>query len=154
MPEQAEQLQQILQTVEAADFGLGEDLWLIAERIMLYRLTRAGEQKRVELAAMVHTLRRIMSETQGELNIPIELVSLDDSAKNEFRGDAESNLSLVFTTIVDMAENMSSHQLYLLISALRKMDLPAPQEISVEPLEKTEAVLNEDFQEDNEWTFQ
>jgi len=154
MPELAEMLQQLLQTAESADFSLGEDLWLIAERIMLYRLTRAGEQKRIELASMVHLVRRIISETQGELNIPIEIVSLDDSAKNEFKGDAESNLSLVFTTIIDISENMPAHQLYLLIAALRKMPLPAPQDKEIEPLEKAETFLNESFQQENDWSLQ
>lgn len=156
MSDQTERLQQILQTAEAADISLGEDLWLIAERIMLDRLTRAGNQKRIELASMVHLVHRIMSESLGELNIPIELVSLDDSAKDGFKGSAESNLSLVFTTIVDMAENMNSHQLYLLISSLRKMQLPEPGEIEVAPVEKADdAFESEGFQEEeNEWSLQ
>ncbi len=153
MPDQAERLQQILQVAEAADIALGEDLWLIAERIMLYRLTRAGEQKRVELASMVHLLRRIISETQGEVNLPPELVQLDNSASNEFKGSVESNLSLVFTAIVDMAENMSAKQLYLLISALRKMELPSQEIIDTAPLEKAQEFLSENVQEENEWNL-
>ncbi len=153
MPDQAERLQQILQVAEAADMALGEDLWLIAERIMLYRLTRAGEQKRVELASMVHLLRRIISETQGEVNLPPELVQLDNSASNEFKGSVESNLSLVFTAIVDMAENMSAKQLYLLISALRKMELPSQEIIDTAPLEKAQEFLSENVQEENEWNL-
>jgi len=151
LPDHAETLAQILQVAETADSSLGEDLWLIAERIMLYRLTRAGDQKRVELAAMVHLLRRIVSETQGEQNLTPELLQLDDSASTEFKGSAEANLSLVFTTIVDMAESMSPNQLYLLISALRKMDLPEQSSVNVEPLEKAEEYLTESFQEENEW---
>jgi hypothetical protein len=151
LPDQAEKLQQLLQLVEVADAGLGEDLWLIAERIMLFRLTRAGEQKRLELAAMVHLLRRIISETQGESMVPPELVQLDEAATNEFKGSVEANLSLVFTTIVDMAESMNPEQLYLLISALRKMELPEQPVIDVEPLEKAEEFLNEGFQQEEEW---
>ncbi len=118
---------------------------------MLYRLTRAGEQKRIELASMVHLLRRIISETLGEQNLTTELLQLDDSASNEFKGSADANLSLVFTTIVDMAESMNPNQLYLLISALRKLELPEQVIIDVEPLEKAEEYLSESFDQDNEW---
>ena len=151
MPDQAEKLQELLRVTEAADLSLGEDLWLIAERIMLFRLTRAGEQKRLELAAMVHLLRRIISETQGEQNLLPDLVQLDEAATNEFKGSAEANLSLVFTTIVDMAESMNPEQLYLLISSLRKMELPQPVEIDTEPLDKAEEYLSESFQQEDEW---
>jgi len=121
---------------------------------MLYRLTRAGEQKRIELASMVHLLKRIVSETQGEQNLPLELIELDASAAKQFKGSADSNLSLVFTTIVDMSENMSSTQLYLLISALRKMDLPKQESLTIEPLEKSEEYLSESFQEESEWSLE
>jgi hypothetical protein len=151
LPDQAEKLQELLRVTEAADMSLGEDLWLIAERIMLFRLTRAGEQKRLELAAMVHLLRRIISETQGEQKLPPDLVQLDESATNEFKGSAEANLSLVFTTIVDMAESMNPEQLYLLISALRKMELPQQVVIDTEPLDKAEEYLSESFQQEDEW---
>jgi len=151
LPDQAEKLQELLRVTEAADLSLGEDLWLIAERIMLFRLTRAGEQKRLELAAMVHLLRRIISETQGEQNLLPDLVQLDEAATNEFKGSAEANLSLVFTTIVDMAESMNPEQLYLLISSLRKMELPQPVEIDTEPLDKAEEYLSESFQQEDEW---
>jgi len=151
LPDQAEKLQELLRVTEAADVSLGEDLWLIAERIMLFRLTRAGDQKRLELAAMVHLLRRIISETQGEQNLPSDLLQLDEAATNEFKGSAEANLSLVFTTIVDMAESMNPEQLYLLISSLRKMELPQPVEIDTEPLDKAEEYLSESFQQEDEW---
>jgi len=149
---QASELEQIQRVVESADASLGEDLWLIAERIMLYRLTRAGEQKRIELASEVHLLRKIISETRGEQNLPSELVVLNDSAINEFRGSGEANLSLVFTTIIDVAESMNPDQLYLLIAALRRTPLQGPlEDINVEPLEKAEEYLTESFQQDNDW---
>jgi hypothetical protein len=151
LPDQSEKLQQLMQVTEAADTSLGEDLWLIAERIMLFRLTRAGEQKRLELAAMVHLLRKIITETQGEPNVPPELLELDEAASSEFQGSAEAKLSLVFTTIVDLAESMNPDQLYLLIAALRKMELPEQPAIDVEPLEKAEEFLSESFQQEDEW---
>ncbi len=152
MPDQAETLQQLLQAVEVADAGFGGDLWLIAERIMLFRLARAGVQKRLELAAMVHLLRRIFSETQGEAMVPPELIQLDEAASNAFKGSVEANLSLVFTTIVDMVESMNSGQLYPLISRLRKMELPEQPVIDVEPLEKAEEFLSEGLQQqEDEW---
>ena len=148
----SEQLQQMIEIAESTDTSLGEDLWLIAERIMLYRLTRAGEQKRVELASMVHLLRKIISETEGEASLPSELVQLDGYASNEFRERAESSLSSVFTTIIDIAENMNSDQLYLLISSSRKMELPEQSVIDVGPLEKAEEYLNENvFDENDGW---
>jgi hypothetical protein len=152
LPDQTEALQQILQVAEAADTSLGEDLWLIAERIMLFRLTRAGEQKRLELASMVHLLRKILTETQGESSLPPELIELDDAAAGEFKGSAEAKLSLVFTTIVDLAESMNPDQLYLLISALRKLELPKQESVDIEPLEKAQEYLTESFQqEEEEW---
>jgi hypothetical protein len=147
----AEKLQELVQVAEAANASLGEDLWLIAERIMLFRLTRVSDQKRLELAAMVHLLRKIFTETQGEQNVPPELLQLDESANKEFKGSAEANLTLVFTTVIDTAESMSPEQLYLLISALRKMELPEPVEINVAPLDTAEEILSESFDQENEW---
>jgi len=143
-------VQQLVQVAGAADAGLGEDLWLIAERIMLYRLTRAGEQKRVELASMVNLLIKIISETQGKENLPPELSQLSDSASNEFKGSAEANLSVVFTTVVDVAENMWPEQLYLLISALRKMELPRQELVELNPSNETQEYQEEGFQQDEE----
>src|SRR5579864_4103098 len=95
-----DKFKQIFQIFEASDRGLGEDLWLIAERIMLYRLTRAGEQKRKELASMVHLVRQIMLETEGTKNLSSEIAQLDDSSSNAFSGSSDAKLSLVFTTVI------------------------------------------------------
>ena len=67
---------QIFQIFETSDRELGEDLWLIAERILLYRLTRAGEQKRIELASVVHLIHKIVSETIGVEKLSRKLFSL------------------------------------------------------------------------------
>ena len=100
---------------------------------------------------MVHLLRKIITETQGEPNVPPELLELDQAASGEFQGSAEAKLSLVFTTIVDLAESMNPDQLYLLIAALRKMELPEQPAIDVEPLDKAEEFLTESFQQEDEW---
>lgn len=71
-----DKFQEIFQIFESSDRDLGEDLWLIAERIMLYRLTRAGEQKRIELASMVHLIHEIMSETEAAEKLSPEIVHL------------------------------------------------------------------------------
>ena len=77
---------------------------------------------------------------------------LDGAASNAFKGSVEANLSLVFTTIVDMVESMNSGQLYPLISRLRKMELPEQPVIDVEPLEKAEEFLSEGLQQqEDEW---
>ena len=146
-----EKLQQIVQIFETSDRELGEDLWLIAERIMLYRLTRAGEQKRLELASMVHLIRQIMSATEGSQNLSPEIVQLDDAASNGFNGSSEANLSRVFTTIVDEAERMNTEQLYRLIAALRKMELPRQEDLAIEPLERAQEYLGESFTQDSQW---
>jgi hypothetical protein len=141
--------QKILQIFETSDRELGEDLWLIAERIMLYRLTRAGEQKRLELASMVHLIKEIMSETEG--NLSKEIIQLDTSASDGFKGSSEGTLSLVFTTVVDESERMNPGQLYRLIAALRKMELPRQEDSAIEPLEKAEEYLEESFEQESQW---
>jgi hypothetical protein len=151
LPDLTQQFEQILQTAEAADASLGEDLWLIAERILLFRLTRAGEQKRVELASMVHLIRKIISDTIGQEKLSPELVKMDELASNEFKGSADANLSLVFTEIVDMAENMNSQQLYHLISALRKLELPPQEAAVIERLDRAEEFLSESIDQENDW---
>jgi len=146
-----DKFEQMIQIFEASDRELGEDLWLIAERIMLYRLTRAGEQKRIELGSMVHLIREIMAETQGAENLSPEIVQLDNLAEDGFNGSSEANLSRVFTTVVDEAERMNPEQLYRLISALRKLELPAQENLAIEPLEKAQEYLGESFEEDSQW---
>lgn len=103
---------------------------------------------------MVNLLIKIISETQGKQSLPPELSQLSESASNEFKGSAEANLSLVFTTVVDVAESMSPEQLYLLISALRKIELPKQEVIEVESAEETQEYADESFQQqDEEWNL-
>ena len=120
---------------------------------MLYRLTRAGEQKRIELASMVHLIHEIMSETEAAEKLSPEIVQLNNSASDGFKGDSEANLSLVFTTVVDETEKMNPEQLYRLISALRKFELPPQNDLAIEPLEKAQEYLGESLTQDSQWDY-
>ena len=145
------QYQQILQTIEFADNELGLDLWLIAERLMLYRLTRAGEQKRYELASLVHAIREIKSQSKGGGAVPSEIAALDDSGSDGFRGSADAKLTQVFSNVVDAAEQMNSEELYRLIALLRKMGGPKVERIDTEPLDRAQEYLSESPVEDQSW---
>jgi hypothetical protein len=144
---------EIFQIFETSDRELGEDLWLIAERILLFRLTRAGELKRIELASMVHLIHEIVSETGGVEKLSPEIIQLDKSASDGFKGSSEASLSLVFTTVVDETERMNPEQLYRLISGLRKIELPRQNDLGIEPLEKAQEYLGESIAQDSQWDY-
>ncbi|MDA4111047.1 MAG: hypothetical protein OK439_00800 [Thaumarchaeota archaeon] len=143
--------EKIIEAFEVADSELGLDLWLIAERLMLYRLTRAGEQKRDELATLVHAIREIMSQSQGAGAVSSEIATLDDSGSEGFRGRADSKLTLVFSTVVDAAENMNSEELYRLIALLRHMEGPKRERIDIQPLERAEEFLSQTPIDEPQW---
>jgi hypothetical protein len=143
--------QQIVQTVEFADNELGLDLWLIAERLMLYRLTRAGEQKRYELASLVHAIRETKVQSKGEEAVPLEIAVLDNSGSDGFRGSADAKLTQVFSTVVEAAEQMNSEELYRLIALLRRMEGPKGEAIDTEALDRAQKFLSESSNEDRPW---
>jgi hypothetical protein len=144
--------QQIVQIAEFADNELGLDLWLIAERLMLYRLTRAGDQKRYELASLVHAIRDIMSFSRGEEAIPSKIALLDASGSDGFRGRADAKLAQVFSIVVDAAEQMNSEELYMLIALLRRLEGPKAEELDTEPLDRAEEILSRSSTEDSPWS--
>ena len=135
--------------MEFADNELGLDLWLIAEQLMLFRLTRAGDQKRYELASLVHAIHEIKS--QARTAIPAEIKALDVSSSGGFRGSSEAKLTEVFSIVVDAAEQMSSEELYRLIALLRKMESPKFEGIDAEPLDRAEEFLAQDSEELPVW---
>jgi hypothetical protein len=144
--------QQLFEVAQFADEELGMDLWLLAERLMLFRLTRAAERKRYELASLVHAIHEIKSQSQGEASVPSKIVALDDSGSEGFRGSGEANLTEVFSTVVDSAEQMSYHELYRLISLLRKMEGPKFEPVDVAPFEKAQEFLSQGtVGEDQPW---
>ena len=146
--------QDLLLELSNSDRALGEDLWLIAERIMLHRLTRAGWQKRTELALLVHAIREIISEAEGALAVPNEIIELDEAAKQDFKDSAEGNANLTqaVSVAVDAAENMNSEELYRLITFLRNSDGPIQEPIDTAPLEKAEEFLFESYEENEDRT--
>lgn len=144
----------LLEDLDRANGEFGEDLWLIAERIILYRLTRAGLQKRVELATLVHAIRGIISELEGVSSVPPQIEALDKSAEQQFRGESEGNLREVFSAVVDAAEGMNVEELYKLIAFLRKAELPREAWMNIEPLERAQEYLSQSpYEEDTEWTI-
>ena len=150
-PSSADVYQQLLQTVEFADNELGLDLWLIAEQLMLFRLTRAGEQKRYELAFLVHAIRDIKAQAEGEAAVPPEIIALDKSSIEAFRGSADAKLTEVFSTVVDAAEKMNSEELYRLIALLRKVESPKSEEIDTSSLDRAQDFLSQGPDEKNSW---
>jgi len=151
--ERHDRYKELLNDLERADSELGLDLWLIAERIMLHRLTRAGGLKRVELTILVHAIKNIISEIEGPTAIPGEILDLDRSANHEFRGENEANLTQAFTVVVDVAERMNSEELYRLISHLRKAEGPKQEPIDIAPLERAREILSSSSydEEETEW---
>jgi hypothetical protein len=145
----AEKFHSLIQTMEFADNELGLDLWLIAEQLMLFRLTRAGERKRYELASLVHAIHEIKS--QGQTAVPVEIKALDDSGSAGFRGSTDAKLTEVFSIVVDAAEQMSSEELYRLIALLRKMESPKFEEIDTGPLDNAQEFLSRGPSEDPPW---
>ena len=147
----ADKYQQLLQTVEFADNELGLDLWLIAEQLMLFRLTRAGEQKRYELAFLVHAMREIKSQSEGEAAVPPEIIALDNSSSQGFKGSADSKLTAVFSTVVDAAELMNPEGLYRLIAKLRKVPVTRNEEIETATLDRDQEFFSQGPSEEQSW---
>jgi hypothetical protein len=147
----ADNYQQLLQTLDFADNELGLDLWLIAEQLMLFRLTRAGEQKRYELAVLVHAIHEIKSQSEGEAAVPREIISLDDSSSEGFKGRADAKLTEVFSSVIDAAEQMNSEELYRLIALLRKVAVTKIEEIDTAPLDRAQEFLSRGPVEEQPW---
>ncbi len=145
----ADKFQSMFHAMEFADNELGLDLWLIAEQLMLFRLTRSGERKRYELASLVHAISEIKSESQDP--VPAVIQALDDSSSEGFRGSSDAKLTEVFSIVVDAAEQMSSEELYRLIALLRKMEIPKFEESDTAPLERADEFLSEEPEEVPSW---
>jgi hypothetical protein len=144
----------LLEDIDRADFDLGADLWLIAERIMLYRLTRAGFQKRIELAGLVRAITDIISGAEGASAVPKEVRELDKSASEQFTSESETTLSRVFSVVVDVSETMNNQELYKLIEYLRSAPLPREPFMNIEPLDRAQEYLNDSpYGDESGWTL-
>ena len=102
-------------TVDKADREFGQDLWLIAERIVLNRITKATDS-RLEIDSILRETKQIRSESQESLarGNGDEL-----EANQEGHTFDNSPLSSGFSQVVDLLESLDSGQLYRLIAWLR-----------------------------------
>ena len=115
---QYQDLIQLIDRLERADQEFGQDLWLMAERIVLGRLTRS-QDKQADLNSIFHVIEQISRPdssfedvTPGEKEIS-STIAVNGAAEDQ------SDLASSFSAAVDMLEKMDSAQLYKLITWLR-----------------------------------
>jgi hypothetical protein len=109
-----QELIQLVDRLERADAEFGQDLWLMAERIILSRLTRSQDKKR-DLDSIFHVIQQICKPE----NSPRVAKSVLEENSPETVEEERPNLSSSFSQMVDMLEEMDSAQLYKLITWLR-----------------------------------
>jgi hypothetical protein len=109
-----QELIQLVDRLERADAEFGQDLWLMAERIILSRLTRSQDKKR-DLDSIFHVIQQICKPE----NSPRVTKSVLGENPPETVEEERPNLSSSFSQMVDMLEEMDSAQLYKLITWLR-----------------------------------
>jgi len=104
---------QLVDRVEKADAEFGQDLWLIAERVLLQRLI-ISHDKESQLKAILQEIKRIKAKNPSGNQIE----NTETAASFQYiRGD--QNLSSGFSLAVDSLEGMDSAELYRLISWLK-----------------------------------
>jgi uncharacterized protein (UPF0147 family) len=108
-----QELIQLVDRLERGDAEFGQDLWLMAERIILSRLTRS-QDKKSDLDSIFHVIQQI-SKPENLPRVTKSEVGENLSATVE----EHPNLSSSFSQAVDMLEEMDSSQLYKLITWLR-----------------------------------
>lgn len=103
--EENPEYEELVLKIARADEEFGKDLWLIAERIVLDKLTRASDRK-AELKSIIEYIQ----EKGAQAGIPY-------SSRVD---DVESaNLASGFSAAVDLMEKMNDKHLYALIAWLR-----------------------------------
>ncbi len=97
--------------VDKADKEFGQDLWLIAERIVLNRITKSTNSRQ-EIESILREIKQIRSESEE---------SLEDGNGPELEKTTLNNspLSSGFSQVVDLLESLDSGRLYQLIAWLR-----------------------------------
>ena len=105
----------IKRILERVDQDLFENLQMFVERVLLYRITRAGKK-----AAELAVLSRILLEagTMGkDPGVVLRDVSwLESLAKEKL---SQSDVSRLFSTMVRATESLNARQLYYLLEKLR-----------------------------------
>jgi predicted hydrocarbon binding protein len=136
--EKYQEIIQLVDKVERADTEFEQDLWLIAERVLLKRLTGTYD-KGSRLNSTLQAINRIKAESEQPPSNQIE------STKTDYSDNTEdgSNLASGFFRAVELLEGMDSAKLYRLISWLRDAgpvnSVPAVETIS----RANEGALNE-----------
>lgn len=119
--EKYQEIIQLTESIERADKEFGQDLWLIAERIALHRITKESDGK-TELDSIFHTIQSIRFQANHTLSHIPANEHKGDSIGQAYESSAlPSSFSLVsgFSLVVDLIESMDSSQLYQLIAWLR-----------------------------------
>ncbi len=101
--------------LKKSDEELFENLRLFAERIMLYRITRAKD-KSAELGVFARILAEVGTMSENPENLLEEISGIESLAKKELTKSEETNL---FSTMVQATENLSARELYYLLEKLR-----------------------------------
>lgn len=113
--EQYQDIVQLVDNVERADVEFGQDLWLMAERILLQRLTRTFD-KSSQLNSILQVIKKIRSESEIPYANQIEDAQTADLPHHP---QSDPNLASGFALAVEMLEGMDTEGLYKLISLLR-----------------------------------
>ena len=108
---------QILSALEKAETRFVSDLQLIAERLVLYRLTKVREKNR-ELEFLSDAVSGVITSSRGAENIPQEVARLGTLS-------IEPGVMLYknFDEIVTALEVMNSGELFNLVERLRREPL-------------------------------
>jgi hypothetical protein len=128
--ERYQEIIQLVDRVERADTEFSLDLVLMAERIVLQRLTRSKDN-RSELSSILQVIQQISAQYKHPLG------SLEEGPENSGVADIaqdDLNLSSGFSIAVELLEGMDSAGLYKLISWLRNESSDANFKASDLPL--------------------
>lgn len=103
-----------------ADQDLYENLRLFIERMMLYRITRA-EVKSTELGLFARLLLEVGTMTENPEVILNEISGVEALAKEEL---SQSDVTILFSTMVRVTEALDAKQLYYLLDKIRNEPMP------------------------------
>jgi hypothetical protein len=115
VPELDTAFRQCKDNLEKANEELHENLRLFAERVMLYRITRA-EDKSAELANFSRILLEAGTLSETPQDLLDEISGIQTLAKEKLSRSQETGL---FSMMVRATEKLTSKQLYYLLEKLR-----------------------------------
>jgi len=109
----------ILNALERSETNLVSDLQFVAERLVLYRITKVREKIR-ELDFLSKIITEIIVSSRGASGIPVEVSKLNTLGIREGQKLYEH-----FDDIVSVLEVLDSSELYKIIEQLRAQPLQA-----------------------------